>query len=477
MAGTRSGGRKAIIIVVSVVLLAAAATAAVLWTARSSTTSPTATSTIRSVVPLPTISAVDPPVTVAAAKIKPLPVAAGKVPTPAGVARILGPSLANAGLARYSGEVVDAATGKVLWSKNDTTPAQPASTMKLLTGAALLTKVNPSSRFTTKVVRGSQPGDIVFVGGGDVTLSARSAGVTTVYDGAPTVADLAAQVTATGYQVKRILLDTSYWTGSDMADGWDATDIPLGNITRMQALMVDGDRKDPSTEDSSRTGTPSITAGRALARALGDPNLPVVVGTAAKGAKVLGSVQSQPMSVLLAQALLNSDNILAEALARQVAIALGGAPSFDGASQATVIALQDLKLDTIGLTMTDGSGLSHKDMAPTSLLANVIVLAVTGKVPALRGLLTGLPVAGVSGTLSKAAGRFQTPQSKAGVGWVRAKTGSVDVTYALAGYVPDVDGRLLVFALNSNGVFSKGDHPTRPAQDAFAAALRTCGCS
>jgi len=48
------------------------------------------------------------------------------------------------------------------------------------------------------------------------------------------------------------------------------------------------------------------------------------------------------------------------------------------------------------------------------------------------------------------------------------------VTYALAGYVPDVDGRLLVFALNSNGV--TGD-PGRYAQDAFATALRSCGCS
>jgi D-alanyl-D-alanine carboxypeptidase/D-alanyl-D-alanine-endopeptidase (penicillin-binding protein 4) len=46
------------------------------------------------------------------------------------------------------------------------------------------------------------------------------------------------------------------------------------------------------------------------------------------------------------------------------------------------------------------------------------------------------------------------------------------VTYALAGYVPDVDGRILVFAFVSNGV-SGG---TRPALDALAAGLRGCGC-
>ncbi len=461
------------IAVLCVVLVAAAATAAVLFWPKPA--APTATSSsVSSVVAPPTINAVDPPVTAAAAKITPLPVKSGKPPTPAGVAKILAPALANPSLAQYTGEVIDAATGKVMWNVKSSTPSQPASTMKLLTGAALLTKVNPNSRLTTKVVQGTQKGDIVFVGGGDVTLSARAAGVTTVYDGAPTVADLAAQIVASGYPVKRILLDTSYWTGPDLADGWDASDVPAGYVTRMQPLMVDGDRKDPSKEDSSRTGAPAINAGKALARALGNADLPVSEGTAKKGAKLLAAVQSQPMSVLLSQALLNSDNVLAEALARQVALALGGAPSFEGASQATVIALQDLKLDTIGLVMADGSGLSHKDMAPTSLLAQVMTLGVTGRIPALRGLLSGLPVAGVSGTLSKSEGRFLTPASKAGVGWVRAKTGKVDVTYALAGYVPDVDGRLLVFALNSNGVTAG---KSLNAQDVFAAALRTCGCS
>jgi D-alanyl-D-alanine carboxypeptidase/D-alanyl-D-alanine-endopeptidase (penicillin-binding protein 4) len=476
VSSTRSAGRRSLVIVLSLLLVAAAATAAVFfWPDAAKSTA--SGSSISSVVPLPSVDAVDPPVAAAVAKVKPLAVTAGKMPTPAGVTRKLGPALANPGMAQYTGVVLDGATGKVLWNKDSSKATQPASTQKLLTGAAVLTKIDPNTRFVTKVVQGSQAGDVVFVGGGDVTLSARAANVATVYDGAPTVADLAAQVAASGYKVKRILLDTSYWSGPDLAEGWDPNDIPGGFITRMQPLMVDGDRKDPSKEDSPRTGTPAVTAGKALARALGDAAIPVADGAAPKKAKVLATVSSQPVPVLLSQALLNSDNVLAEALARQVAISLGGAPSFTGASQAIIIALQDLKLDTIGVTVSDGSGLSHLDMAPTALLGSVLSLAVTGKVPALRGLLSGLPVAGVSGTLSKAEGRFLSRQSQPGVGWVRAKTGSVDFTYALAGYVPDVDGRLLVFALNSNGVFSSGPNQTRPAQDAFAATLRACGCS
>ncbi len=184
---------------------------------------------------------------------------------------------------------------------------------------------------------------------------------------------------------------------------------------------------------------------------------------------MIAQVSSQPMSVLLAQALENSDNVLAEALARQVAIARGAPPSFHGAAAAILEALEDLGIDTIGVEIYDGSGLSTKDRVPPAVLAQVVAMAVNGTPPALRNLLTGLPIAGVSGSL---ADRFQDDASRAGAGWVRAKTGSLEVTYALAGYVPDVDGRLLVFAFVSNGV----GPGTRPALDALAAALRGCGC-
>ena len=53
----------------------------------------------------------------------------------------------------------------------------------------------------------------MLVGGGDVTLSARNTGAGTVYDGAPLMADLAAQVKASDIDVKRIVLDTEYWSG------------------------------------------------------------------------------------------------------------------------------------------------------------------------------------------------------------------------------------------------------------------------
>ncbi len=471
MARYRRSRRTGITIVIMILVTVLVAAGAVLYfTTRGSSTTTASRTTAQAA------DVVDPPVVQPPAKIAPL-AGSDKVPTTAGIESQLAGQLANPSLAQFSGLVVDAATGAVLWNKDANAPQIPASTTKLLTGTALLTSVDPTSRFATKVVKGDQPGDIVLVGGGDVTLSARKAGVDTVYPGAPLMSDLAAQVKASGVEVKRIVLDTEYWSGPDLADGWQSGDIggsggsAPGFITRMSALMIDGDRQNPAVENSPRTGDPAKTAGAALARFLGTPDTPMVDGSAPPDGAVIAQVSSQPMSVLLAQALENSDNVLAEALARQVAIARGAPPSFSGAAAAIIEVLDTLKIDTIGVELYDASGISTKDRIPPAVLAQVLTIAVKGDTPKMRDLLTGLPIAGVSGSLAKP--RFDQDDSRGGAGWVRAKTGSLAVTYALAGYVPDVDGRVLVFAFNSNGV----GVDTRHAQDALAAGLRACGCT
>ncbi|MEO9222465.1 MAG: D-alanyl-D-alanine carboxypeptidase, partial [Mycobacteriaceae bacterium] len=127
-------------------------------------------------------------------------------------------------------------------------------------------------------------------------------------------------------------------------------------------------------------------------------------------------------------------------------------------------------IDVSGLAMRDTSGLSDLDRVPARALTDVLSQAA-GNGPhgaALRPLLSKLPVAAASGTL---ADRFDRVSTQTGAGWVRAKTGTLSGVNSLAGVVTDVDGRVLVFALLSNGPGA-----ARPALDAIAAALRTCGC-
>lgn len=443
---------------------------------------------------LPSVSTDEPKISTQSGRITKLE-PTGKPPTKEGIAAQLAPTLTNPALTEnFKGVVMDPATGVILWDRNGEDSVDLASTTKLITGAALLASgADPQARLTTKVVVGDEPGDVVLVGGGDVTLSARTTGTDTVYVGAAHINDLAQQVIDSGYEVKRILLDTSYWSGPLLADGWDRGDIAAGDIAPMQPLMIDGARRNPASERSPRSSTPALDAGKALASALGNSKLTVVENqTANPDAQVLGQVQSQPLALLLAQALQNSDNVLAESLAREVSKAMGGSPSFQGATESIRLALESLKITIDGkkrevdlsqVEIFDGSGMSKNNKAPSKVQAEILTAAVQAQDTNMRLLITGLPVAGATGTLAdrfcsgataKAAACEREPNSKVGRGWVRAKTGSILSTYALAGLVIDKDDRILVFSFNSAPADPES---TRAAQDVVAAALRNCGCS
>ena len=240
--------------------------------------------------------------------------------------------------------------------------------------------------------------------------------------------------------------------------------------------MVDGGRIDATLQDGPRVPNPAETAGRAFAGMLGVNPDTVTTGTAKPGAALLGSVSSAPMTELVEHLLRSSDNVLAEALAREVALAGDGEPSFTGGATQVLAALEQAGIDPDGAEIVDGSGLSTRDRVPARLLGSVLVAAAE---PApgprdfekLRPLVSGLPVAGGDGTL---ADRFTAADpSGVGRGVVRAKTGTLTGVSSLAGVVTDVDGRLLIFALMSNG---PSPATSRPILDTMAAELSRCGC-
>ncbi|XVS64821.1 D-alanyl-D-alanine carboxypeptidase/D-alanyl-D-alanine endopeptidase [Actinosynnema sp. CA-299493] len=423
------------------------------------------------------------PAATTAAPLPPAPVslsvkgvgAEGKQATAAGVGAVLAGPAANGLLAPLTGLVVDPATGAALWNQGETTPQTPASTIKVLTAAAALLALDHSARFSTKVVRGAQPGAVVLVGGGDPTLSSRPAGETTVYPGAPTVDELAAQVRASGGQVTQVQYDVSRYVGPGTAPGWDPSDVPNGYVAPIEPVMLDGGRGDPTKYDTPRTATPAATAAQALAQRLGVPSVPAPV-VAAQDAQVLGEVKSATVEQLVENLMQISDNVLAETMAREVAKARGLEPSFAGAAQAVRQVLTEHGFDLSTAAVVDGSGLSPNDKVPAKLLADVLVAAAEPdasdpETAELRPLLTALPVAGGSGTL---ATRYEQ-WGAGGRGWVRAKTGTLTSVNTLAGVVVDADGRLLVFAFMSLSP-EQNNAKVRGALDEMAAALRTCGC-
>jgi D-alanyl-D-alanine carboxypeptidase/D-alanyl-D-alanine-endopeptidase (penicillin-binding protein 4) len=417
---------------------------------------------------------VAPPPPAVTAKPGIVPVAASApMPTQSALAATLAAPVADPNLGRLGGRVTDAMTGEELWQQLDDAPMQPASTNKTLTSAAALLALDREARVTTRVVAATQPGAVVLVGGGDPTLSAAPPGQDTWYHGAARISDLADQVRRSGMTPMAVQVDTSLFSGPTMAPGWDPADIEGGDIAPIESVMLDAGRIQPATDESRRSVTPALDAGRALAAALGvDSQQVTITGhPVTVGARQLAAVQSAPLIDRLNEMMNVSDNVMAECIAREVAASMHRPLSFTGAVDAVTNRLNTAHVETGSATLQDSSGLSVDDRLTAKILDSVVQAAAGPDQPTLRPLLDLLPIAGGSGTLSD---RFLDATANAGpAGWLRAKTGSLTAINALAGVVTDRSGRVLTFALISNDAGPTG----RTAIDTLAATLWSCGCA
>jgi D-alanyl-D-alanine carboxypeptidase/D-alanyl-D-alanine-endopeptidase (penicillin-binding protein 4) len=458
---------------------------------------------------IPPPSPEPPPVAVLAA------IADGDAPAPTvdGVRAAIDELVRNAELGpAVSAAVVDPLTGEQLYGRRPGAPTVPASAIKLVTAATLLAAVRPAHQLSTVAVAGAEPGEVVLVGGGDPTLAVTEEGF---YPDAARLDQLAEQVRQSlgDTPVRKVTVDATLFRGP-VHGPWSADIIGGGFVGPITALMTDGGRVDPDPAQEQRPAqrwsAPDLAAGEAFARLLGlgadtvtrgeappppaaAPGTPVPGGPVPAGASPasppvgpgaeLGRVSSPPILRLVEYMLASSDNVVAEALARQVALARGEPASFEGAAAAMVAGLAQLGVPVAAeATIADGSGLSRDNRLTAALLTDLLMAATTGTPPALAGLAAGLPVAGWSGTLvdryrpSGAGGSTgQPPPAGPGAGVVRAKTGSLDGVNALAGLVVTGDGRLLVFALLTDAV-PVSPEQARQALDEVAVALAGCGC-
>jgi D-alanyl-D-alanine carboxypeptidase/D-alanyl-D-alanine-endopeptidase (penicillin-binding protein 4) len=417
----------------------------------------------------------------------------GTAPTASGLAAMLGAALPAGATGPGVGiEVADAGTGQVLYSASASALATPASTTKVVTAVAALAALGPDARFTTTV---RQVGDtVVLVGGGDPTLAVNEY-PSSDYPRPATLAQLAAgtarALKAQGRRSVRLGYDTALFSGPDMAQGWTDSLISTGNVTPVVALEADQGRLTLSgaLEDSDdpvnfrpRTADPVGMTVAAFTGLLAHDGITVAgapAETAAPAsAPVLASVSSPPLVEIAEQMLQESNNLIAENLARHVAIALGMPATFTGGARAELTELRRLGVTT-PLSLVDGSGLSPSDaIAPQTLIR---VLRLAAGTPKLRGAITGLPVAGFSGTLSAGGsvfGGIGGIASGTARGVVRAKTGNLATVATLAGLVYDRSGDLLIFAIMAPQVPSADQlQQAADAIDTAAAGLARCGCS
>jgi D-alanyl-D-alanine carboxypeptidase/D-alanyl-D-alanine-endopeptidase (penicillin-binding protein 4) len=434
-------------------------------------------------------------------RITPQPLAApGRVLSVASGAPVTAPGITMAGLSRALAPevslpafgsnlgvlVTDLNTGRVLYSRNASAGFTPASTTKLATATAALQVLGPDARFRTTVVAGASPNAIVLFGGGDPTLAAGHPPARD-YPQPATLADLAQQTARAlrerGRHSVQLGYDTSLYSGPGLARGWPASYVTSGNVSVITPLEVDqgrltaaGQPQDvddpgnyrPRSSDPAAQAAGSF-AGFLRADGIRVSGLPAQV-TAPARAAVLASVSSPPLAQIIQWMLEESNNVIAENLARHVALATGAPASFTGAAAAEQSVLA--RLGVTGIELNDGSGLSPDDRITPAALVHLISL--DARDARLRPVLTGLPVYGFSGTLANVPGNVFYGGPGPGLGVVRAKTGNLTTVGALAGVVYAKDGQLLAFAVMADKFTSLT--AAGPAMTGLANVLAGCGC-
>ena len=354
---------------------------------------------------------------------------------------------ADARLGDLQAQVVNADTGEILFDRGGSTASRPASVLKVLTAAAALSVLGPDYRASTTVVAGTEPGQVVLVGGGDLTLSSTPTGDDSVYAGAAHLDALAEQTRAAmgDTPITSVLLDSSFFGDPGWQASWDRKEQTDGYMPLITALQMDGDRDNPRTNTSARSDDPVSRAGAAFAAELGGGDVRVSLGTAPAGARALARAESQPVSTLIQLSLIVSDNALAEMLARLVAVESGTGNTFDAIEPAVLAGLATYGISTDGIRIVDGSGLSDDNAVPPAYLTQLF-RQINARAGNLGVIFDGLPVAGGdSGSLSY-SDRFTGGNADAD-GAVFAKTGWIDTGYTLAGVIDAQDGSTLTFAV------------------------------
>jgi serine-type D-Ala-D-Ala carboxypeptidase/endopeptidase (penicillin-binding protein 4) len=406
------------------------------------------------------------------------PVAAsspGGAVDPAAVRAAVAPYVGDPALGRHVDVAVSALnSGQVLF-RSGAGAVTPASTTKLLTTAAALASLGPSSRFRT-VVR--QAGDrIVLVGGGDPFLASTRQAAKGLYPARATLEELAtrtaAALVAQGRTTVTLSYDDTLFTGPKVNPAWPASYLPEDVVPPITALWADEGRDAADHYVSD----PSNAAAAECAGALGRHGVRVSgavrPGVGAATDPEIAVVQSAPLSQIVEHTLAVSDNNAAEVIGHHVGLSVRHDASFAGGVAAVMQVLQQLGVPTTGSTVYDGSGLSRHNRLTADTLLGVLRVAAAADHPELRAVVTGLPVAGFTGSLQW---RFDDAPAAAR-GRVRAKTGTLTGVSGLAGLITDVDGNRMAFVAIADKVARPQTLAARHDLDLIAGALGACRCS
>lgn len=293
--------------------------------------------------------------------------------------------------------VIDGSTGQTIYEKNIYAQRKPASVMKLLTAAMVLQYLDPLKVFSTDVSITPETNTLYIKGSLDPWIGTTH---------------------SVARKMNRASLTHMASNATNAVRSYNAGE--LVEYTVIYSGLYEQDVKNFKTYWAKRGFNPVFKAEKAD-QILTETAVPVVTET------------SPPVAKILDWMMLWSDNQLADRLARLSSQAAGEPFGILGVERIFKKLLAELQIDSSKLVVKDASGLSKSNKVTAKMIGEL--LYKLRKDPRFAGLYPVLPVSGVSGTLNE---RFIDTAPTA-VGLVRAKTGSLNGTATLAGYVESSD--------------------------------------
>ena len=361
--------------------------------------------------------------------------------------------------------------GTQLGSFNTSKALIPASTTKLVTAAAALEFLKPEFVYTTKVhgsldAAGSVP-DLYFVGGGDPVIVRNEYVASEKYPttSGTSLEKLADSLVAAG--LKRVTgsvvgVDTRY-DNLRFVDVWPdefhfTESGPLGALVVDDGVVLGQNTKpdDPAVaaaiELQNLLNARGVLFGALPRRDVLPANIPEIA-----------TIQSAPLTAIVQEMMVNSDNNTAELLIKEIGYASKGTGSTAAGLEAVREQLVKWKIDK-DVLLFDGSGLASEGRIPCDTLMSLLNrfstvmpnwMAVAGETGTIRDSFDGTAVAGK----------------------LRGKTGTLNGVKALVGYLPITNADPVTFSLlmNKSGIDNQGSY--RPIWYSLADVLNRASAS
>ena len=346
---------------------------------------------------------------------------------PESIPAIFNELLKNPSLSNPAMIVIDESTGKVIYEHNADSQRKPASVMKILSATATLEYLDPTASFNTAVSISQDSKSVVIRGSFDPWISLN---------------DLVAN--------KMHRASLPYLAFNVMSAIKKANNGSLKGYSVSYSGLYSQDVANLKAFWKKRKFTPALKQ-LSEAQSFVEQGEPVV------------AQNSPTVTEILDWTMLWSDNLLAERLARLSSKAAGNSFDDKGVAKTFQGMLSHLEIDSSQLIAKDASGLSKENRITARMMGELLLKLRKEEKFAL--LYNSLPVAGVSGTLKE---RFVTTAPSA-VGLIHAKTGTLNGTATLAGYVQSTD-REYVFVTLADEI-AKGNTALNKARAAIDRVL------